>query len=241
MSSFDAVADEDHAGRPDYPEGPFDALEPLASRLVLQGGAGTGIATRGLLRHGATVVPFDVGREVLKRATARTPRLPAVVADGATLPFHDRCADMICFAQSWHWLDEDRRCEESARVLREDGRWAAWWSFPFADGEDWFDHYWDLLEATTIARRHHRDFDTGALLRESGLFDVGDRVVVPWIREVTVDRWLVQERSNSYMNALSEHERTSYLRDVEGIIRDRFPGGDMQVPYETRLWIATKI
>ena len=41
------------------------------------------------------------------------------------------------------------------------------------------------------------------------------------------------------MNALSEHERTSYLRDVEGIIRDRFPGGDMQVPYETRLWIAT--
>ena len=148
---------------------------------------------------------------------------------------------MICFAQSWHWLDEERRCEESARVLREDGRWAAWWSFPFADGEAWFDAYWDVLEATTIARRDQRDFDTGAVLRASGLFDVEDRIVVPWVREVTVDRWLIQERSNSYVAALSEDDRTSYLRDVERIIRDRFPGETMEVPFETRLWIATKI
>ena len=241
MVSFDAVADEYEAGRPDYPEALFDALEPLDGTLVLEGGAGTGIATRGLLRRGARVVPFDVGGEVLRRAVARTPALPAVVADGARLPFRDRCADLICFAQSWHWLDEDRRCEESARVLREGGQWAGWWSFACADGEGWFDAYWTAMEATTVAQRHQRDFDTGEVLRRSGLFDVGEKVVVPWVRAVTVERWLIEERSKSFVADLSEHDREALLQEVERITRDRFPSGTMQVPYETRLWTAIKI
>jgi len=241
MVSFDAVADEYEAGRPDYPEQLFDALEPLDGTLVLEGGAGTGIATRGLLRRGARVFPFDVGGGVLRKAVRQTPELPAVVADGATLPFRDRCADMICFAQSWHWLDEARRCGESSRVLREGGRWAGWWSFARADGEGWFDAYWTAMEVTTVARRDHRDFDTGEVLRRSGLFDVGGRMVVPWVRAVTVERWLIEQRSNSFVAALSEQDRESLLQEVERITRDRFPNGTMRVPYETRLWTAIKI
>ena len=157
------------------------------------------------------------------------------------MPFRDHCADLICFAQSWHWLDEDRRCGESARVLRDGGRWAAWWSFAFADGEDWFDAYWDLMEATTVARRTQRDFDTREALRASGLFRVADKVVIPWIREVTVERWLIEETSKSFVDTLSERERRSFLEEVKRITLDRFPSGEMQVPYETRLWTATKI
>lgn len=241
MVSFDPVAEEYEAGRPDYPEALFDALEPLADALVLEGGAGTGIATRALLRRGARVFPFDVGGGVLRRAVLRAPGLAAVVADGAALPFRDHCADIICFAQSWHWLDENRRCGESARVLRQGGRWAGWWSHACADGEGWFDAYWTALEATTIARRHHRGFDTGEVLRRSGLFDVGEKVVVPWIREVTVERWLIEEKSKSYIAALSEPDRQSLLREVERITRDRFLSGTMRVPYETRLWTANRI
>jgi hypothetical protein len=71
MTSFDAVADEYEVGRPGYPEAVYDALEPLAEALVLEGGAGTGIATRALLERGARVVSFDVGRSVLIRNLAR--------------------------------------------------------------------------------------------------------------------------------------------------------------------------
>jgi hypothetical protein len=49
-SRFDPVADDYDAGRPSYPDEFFAAVEeitgPLAGQLVLDGGAGTGIATR---------------------------------------------------------------------------------------------------------------------------------------------------------------------------------------------------
>src|SRR5512132_3933768 len=83
---------------------------------VLEGGAGTGIATRVLLQRGAKTVAFDIGIGVLTRAMRWMPGLTCVVADGAAMPFHDGCADLLCFAQSWHWLDERRRATEAARV-----------------------------------------------------------------------------------------------------------------------------
>jgi hypothetical protein len=58
------------------------------------------------------------------------------------MPFRDECADLLCFAQSWHWLDQHRRAGEAARVLRKGGRWAAWWSHARVDGEPWFEAWW---------------------------------------------------------------------------------------------------
>ena len=225
MVSFDAVADEYDAARPDYPEALFDALEPLAGRVILEGGAGTGIATRGLLRHDATSHSIRCrsrGPEEGRGAHAGPPgrrRGRGDLAFPRSLRGHDLLRAVVALAR------------RGAAVRGIGARPSRGWPVgglvvvPVRRRRNWFDAYWDVLEATTIARRDQRDFDTGAVLRASGLFDVGDRVVMPWVREVTVDRWLIQERSNSYVAALSEHDRTSYLRDVERIIRDRFPGG----------------
>lgn len=188
MTSFDPIAKEYEAGRPDYPDAVFDALEPLDGELVLEGGAGSGIATRALLKRGARVIPFDVGEQILKRAVSRSAGLAAVVADGAALPFRDMCADTICFAQSWHWLDERSGCQEAARVPRPGGRWAGWWSH---------------------------------------------------VRVVTVDEWILDERSKSYNAALPEADRTTLLRTIEGAILEAFRDRRMHVPYETWMWIAT--
>jgi ubiquinone/menaquinone biosynthesis C-methylase UbiE len=102
MDPFGTVVDEYDSGRPGYPDALYDELEPLAGMTVLEGGAGTGIATVSLLRRGARVVPFDVGMIMLLRAMQKMPGLPGVVADGAAMPFRDGCADLLCFAQSWH-------------------------------------------------------------------------------------------------------------------------------------------
>jgi SAM-dependent methyltransferase len=242
VSSFDAVADVYDAARPPYPESVYDALGPLTGALVLEGGAGTGIATRALLRRGARVVPFDVGRAILRKAVARTPGLPAVVADGAVLPFLDACADLVCFAQSWHWLEPTRRCGETARVLRVGGRWAGWWSHPRADGEKWFESYWSAIEAACPGtHRSQRDIDWSEGVRASGFFAVGERVTLPWVREMTVEGLLADERSKSYVAALPETPRAQLLRDLELLASDEFPDGDVRVPYETWLWIATKL
>lgn len=241
MTSFDGVADLYDAARPAYPQRVYDALEPIAGQVVLEGGTGTGLATRALLDRGARVVPFDIGAVILRKALARTAGLAAVVADGGVLPFRDACADLVCFAQSWHWLDPRRRCGESARVLRDAGRWAGWWSHPRADGEVWFDAYWDAVEAACpTTSRAQRDVDWARGVQESGLFTVGERITVAWVRELSVAVWLAAECSKSYVATLAEPERLALMHELETLVRGRYPSGDIQVPYETWLWIATK-
>jgi len=241
VTSFDGVADVYDAARPTYPDAVYDALEPIAGAVVLEGGAGTGIATRALHDRGGRVIPFDIGPMILRIALTRTPGLTPVVADGASLPFRDTCADLVCFAQSWHWLDPSRRCRESARVLRDAGRWAGWWSHARADGDPWFDAHWDAVEAVcTGTTRAQRDIDWADGVRESGLFAVGERITVRWVRELSVERWLNDVRTTSYVCALSEPDRLALMDELATLTRNRFPAGEMPVPYETWLWIATK-
>src|SRR5260221_11510011 len=96
LVSFDGVVDENDPGRPSYPAAIYDALGPLAGRLVIEGGAGTGIATRQLVERGATVVPVDLGLALLRRATARISGRTPGIAAGAVLPFRERGAALDC-------------------------------------------------------------------------------------------------------------------------------------------------
>lgn len=242
MVSFEAVAEEYDAARPSYPPGLYDALGDLEGLFVLDVGAGTGIATRQLLARGASVVAIDPGRGVLVRAAARTPGLMAVGADGAVLPVRHGAVDLICFAQAWHWLEESGRVGEAHRVLREGGRWAAWWSHARADPEDWFGAYWSTIEHRCPGtHRGQRDMNWGAAVGESGRFEVDERVVVPWVRSTSVDDWLTDQASHSYVAALPARDRRQLLDALRSILDERFTDGAMTVPYETWLWVGTKI
>ena len=171
MRSFDAaVADYDSA-RPSYPAAVYDLLESrsegLAGKTVGDGGAGTGIVTRQLLERGADVLAFDPGPGVLRRAKSRTPRLCAVVADAAAVPFRSEVLDLVCFGQSWHWVDQGAGAQEMARLLKPGSWWAAWWSHPWADDEAWFDRYYGLLEAACagFSRQQRRRLVFGLCIR----------------------------------------------------------------------------
>lgn len=239
--TFDAVSEEYEKARPTYPPDVYDALEPLTDALVLEGGAGTGIATAALLQRGARVVAFDVSDSMIRRATRRLLRLPVVIADGAFLPFRAECADLLCFAQAWHWVDSNRRCSEAARILRSGGRWAGWWSHARADGEEWFDAYWDSVEvACPGVTRNQRDVDWGEDVHRSGFFSVDRRITIEWLRRVRVEVWLIEERSRNYIAALSKPDRDNLLRDIERIVLMGYPEGEMTVRYETWLWVAHK-
>ncbi len=245
-SPFDAVADHYDAARPSYPDGLFDALEeitgPLAGQLVLDGGAGTGIATRQLSARGARVTGYDIGAAMLRRARDRSPDLALLRTDGNRLPFGDGCADLACFAQSWHWLDHQRASREVARVLRTGGYWAAWWNHSVADGEEWHAAYTGALEAACA------DYDSNQAntewtlegLAATGLFDPGARITVPWTRSVTARDWITEQRSRSYVAALAPGERERLLAGLARIAGGRFPDGQMVVRYRTGGWIARR-
>lgn len=241
MGCFETVAEEYDAARPTYPDGVFDALGRLEGLSVLDVGAGTGIATRALIARGAKVVAVDRGAEVLRRATARTAGMAASVADGAILPVRSGSVDLVCFAQAWHWLDESARVAEAHRVLRPGGRWAGWWSHVRADGQRWFERYWAAIEHWCPGtHRNQRDADWGDTIATPGRFDVGDRVSVPWVRKLSVDDWMTDQVSHSYVANLPEGRRADLLGELRSILDEEFPDGEMSVRYETWLWIATR-
>ena len=242
VASFESVADEYDRARPSYPDELVDSLGPVTGLRVLDVGAGTGIATRALIARQANVVAIDSGREVLRRATARTPGLAAVVADGAVLPLRSNAVDLVCFAQSWHWLNETTRVAEVHRVLRPGGRWAGWWSHARDDGQQWFDAYWTAIEHSCPGtHRSQRDLDWGHTIAVPGSFVVADRVTVPWVREVSIDDWMTDQTSHSYIAGLPAGRRAQLLAELRSILSDQFLDGVMTVPYETWLWIATRI
>jgi SAM-dependent methyltransferase len=240
VGCFESVAEEYDAARPSYPKGVFDALGPLDDLVVLDVGAGTGIATRQLVARQGRVVAVDAGPIVLRRATSHTPGLAAVVADGAALPVRTGTVDLVCLAQAWHWLDPSSRVAEMHRVLRRGGRWAAWWSHARADGEPWFDRYWTAIERSCPGTyRGQRDTDWGQTIATPGRFAVDERITVSWVRELPVDDWMTDQASHSYVVGLPAGPRDELLAELQSILHDHFTEGHMAVRYETWLWTAT--
>ncbi len=250
-SLFDSAAEQYDAARPSYPSSVFDEIKrrtgPLRGQLVLDFGAGTGIASRQLARRGAAVVCLDIGEQMLRRAQARSPQIPCVLADGHRMPVRDAAADLVTFAQAWHWFDGRLATAEVARVLTPGGYWAAWWNRTSAAGEAWFDRYEDLVSRACPGYTWRRRLDselepdwTGGLVRALGPVEPAGTVVVPWIRHVAATDWITDERSKSYVIALEPAVRDSVLSEVAAIIAAQFPDGQLAVRYQTTLILARK-
>jgi len=110
-----------------------------------------------------------------------------------------------------------------------------------ADDEPWFDASWDAIEAACPGtHRSQRDIDWSDGLARSGLFLLSERFVVPWVRRITVQQGLTDTRSHSFVAALAPDDRDRLLDVFAHLTADAFPDGEMSVPYETWLWIATK-
>jgi SAM-dependent methyltransferase len=245
-SRFDALAEDYDAARPTYPDRVYQAIEmatgPLAGQLVLDGGAGTGISTRQLAARGARTVALDIGERMLRRAQAHSPGTSFVLADGNAMPLRDGCADLACFAQSWHWFFNDQAVREVARVLRPGGYWAAWWNQEWADGEEWFDAYQGLLEAACHGydRRHRDTRWADEHVDQSGLFETEAETEVPWTWTLSVGRWLAYERSKSYIGQLPPADRDRLLAQIGEVASGGFPDGEMSVRFLTRLRLARR-
>jgi SAM-dependent methyltransferase len=234
-----------NAARPTYPESVFVTLEAEAElrpgSLVVEGGAGTGIATEQLERRGAVVIAFDLGELMMREATERMGLRTAVVADGNHVPIRTGVADLCCFAQSWHWLDARAASAEVARILRSGGAWAAWWSHPRADGEPWFEEYQRYLEQRFFPYdRRQRDIDWGATVVGNHGLRIVHEVRLPWQRHLTLDDWIADESTKSYFAALSDDDRQRHLEQLRGLLRRHLGDDSMEVLYDTWLWIARK-
>ena len=118
--SFDRAAAQYAAARPGYPPALLDAVEELSGRPLrgsraVDVGAGTGIATRLLEARGALVTAVEPGPGMAAELHRALPSVPLVRGDGNRLPLAAASADLITYAQSWHWTDQARALPEALR------------------------------------------------------------------------------------------------------------------------------
>lgn len=241
--SFNAAAAQYAAHRPSYPPALFDAIEeltgrPLAGSRVVDVGAGTGIATARLHARGADVIAVEPGDGMAAEFRRALPGVPVVRGSGNALPLTGHCADLLTYAQAWHWTDPARAVPEAVRVLRPGGVLALWWN------TDALDVPW-IAEAAERTDRHF-GLDLSAEKR-----NLGARVADPtgrlgflrrdirWSRRVPLDTHLANIGSHSVFLTQEAERSAAYLAEERRHVLDVFPDGIVEETYDVVLLLAT--
>jgi ubiquinone/menaquinone biosynthesis C-methylase UbiE len=103
------------------------SAEFAAADEVLEVGAGTGLVTLPLARHGLPVQALDVSLGMLQRLVHKARkgglRVPAVVGDATRLPFRDDSVDGVAMRHVLHLVSNwEAALAEVARIVRPEGR-----------------------------------------------------------------------------------------------------------------------
>lgn len=244
MSStvFDRVARDYATGRPGYPPGLFESLVRLAGRplrdaVVVDVGAGTGIGSRALAANGARVLAVEPSANMLTRLRATAPRTAAVRATGEALPLADGVADLVTYAQSWHWMEPTRALREATRVLRPGGTVAAWWNMPNMAAV-WVREMEDRLAAA--CPEYHPPVAPRAADTFAAYGLDAHTASLTWTRRVPVADFLAHLRSLSYVASLGglAAERLIAAERIE--LSRVFPDGTLTQPLRVHLAAGRK-
>lgn len=238
---FDRVADAYDAARPGYPDELFRALAELSGvelsgATVLDVGAGTGISTRALQARGAQVVSLDPGAAMLARLLSRTAGARAVMADGNVLPVADGVADLVTYAQSWHWLDPVASIAEARRVLKPSGAVAAWWNMMDAGQADWLAAY-EVRLAEACSTYWGPALEEWCVPPIAAALGANERWL-HWTRLVGVEDFLLDLRSHSYMAALSPEAADAVVDLQRTELTKVFRDGMLSVPMRVYLAVG---
>jgi ubiquinone/menaquinone biosynthesis C-methylase UbiE len=238
-SKFDTASTAEYyaAARPAYPTALFDALDEMLDRRlagadVIDVAAGTGISSRQLAERGAHVVAVELSRAMLTQLVEASPGVRAVQGSGNALPLADQSADLITFAQAWHWMDPHQAMPEIRRVLRPGGVLALWWN--------------QTDRSTGWAREQAERIgvavpgwvqESGTEAAESAEADTSmpkHTFRFEWRRTVPIETHLANLASKSYIAGLGD-AREPFLAEERRILSTQFPDGKVTERFSTLL------
>ncbi|WP_156727330.1 class I SAM-dependent methyltransferase [Streptomyces apocyni] len=242
--SFDRVAAQYATARPSYPPRVLDAVEELTGSglrgaRVLDVGAGTGIATRLLTERGAHVIAVEPGPEMGAQLREALPMVPLVRAVGDALPFADGSADLITYAQAWHWTDPECSVPEALRVLTPGGALAMWWNQPDPDVA-WAAEQEARLKRT-LAGYHANELSSrvGEIITRLAPGQPVSRRL-HWTRRVPIDVHLAHLGSRSHFAEMGPERAAPVLAEERAYVLREFPDGVVEEAYALDLTVTLR-
>jgi len=250
VSAFESVADSYAASRPGYPPTLFEAIEeltssPLRGARLIDVGAGTGIATGLLSKLGARVVAVEPGAAMATQLHQALPEVPLVRAVGEALPLKAASADMITYAQSWHWTDPKLSVPEAARVLRPGGALVLFWNIIDPDVEWVVEQERRMLGCAPIPPFpgvHPGYLPPGVTVPEvlrrcrPSARPVSRRL--HWSRPAPLDTHLTYLASQSNIAALPPDTLSRFIADERDLLLNEFPNGVVDEAYAVELVVV---
>ena len=247
--SFGTDAARYERARPRYPDA-------LVERIVAAGpgpdlldvGTGTGIAARQFAAAGCRVLGVEPDPRM-----AEVARGLGVETEVATFEAWDpagRTFDVVVAATAWHWVDPVAGAAKAARILRPDGRFAAFWhvfqpptEVTAAIGAAFRrvvpDSPFNLQSTRTALEVYQEMFDLAAGgIREAGAFGEPEQWRFDWERVYTRDEWLDQMPTHGSLTRVPPEAQAEVLAEVGAVIDAM--GGAITVEYATVAVTATR-
>ncbi|GGF37619.1 class I SAM-dependent methyltransferase [Subtercola lobariae] len=250
--SFGQNVGDYERGRPGYPDAAVEWMlaqsqpgnspsdtEPTsgaAQLAVVDVGAGTGKFTSSLVARGLEVTAVEPD-SVMRASLIRSyPTVTALQGTGESMPLPDASADLVTFAQAWHWVDVPEASAEVARVLKPSGRLALIWNIR-DQSVDWVARLGEIMGSSAAEDYDSLTPPVGDALEtvEHGQFF--------WDNPMSRDQLLAMITSRSYIIALEPEARAELLVRVWRLLDEhpQLAGHDTYVmPYQTRVTLARR-
>lgn len=237
-SAFGADATGYHDARSGYPDELFAHLAQLtmADARILEIGAGTGLATQGLL----TLTPRQL------TIVEPDPRLCRFLQDRfSSSKSHVVCGtfpdadvegqfDLIACAAAFHWMEPASALAKIRSILAPGGTWAMWWNCYFGHGEpDAFgERVLQILDAHEVplppsyAGRLHYSLDVEhhvGQLEQCGFREVKHHIFRNH-RVLDAGQAKALYQSFSFIRILEEATRKSVLDEIGALVETDFGG-----------------
>lgn len=225
--------------RPGYPEQAVSWLleSAPAAGVVVDIGAGTGKLTMAIAERGFDVIAIDPSADMLGQLSRRSRAISTKVGTGECTGLPDDVADLVTFAQSWHWVDPVAGVPEILRILKPGG--SAGWIWNFMDvREPWVAELagiWHTVanDEAISATRNRPELGFGPA------FGAMDTVTIDWSLSMSVDDLAELVTTRSYYLNASEAEQLQIRSKVAAYLLTQFGEADaVDLPYRTHCFRA---